>query len=288
MVDEIKKILNGGYDLHLHTSPDIFPRKLNDIDAALFAKEAGLKGIVLKNHFSPTSERAQIASEKTDFNVIGSITLNRTVGGLNPEAVEAALRSGARIVWMPTIHSLKTVSEPDMVSMFKDVVDAEKGGVPIVKDGKIVSELLPILSLIKEKDVTLATGHIYPNEAVELVREAVRIGIKKIILTHPFSCLVEMEFGHVKELLSLSDGIFVEFTCFDCSSLIKRPLSYERAAELIKEVTPHRAIISSDGGQSLNPMPTEMLFHMIKNLLKNFTFQDIRQMIVHNPSYLIS
>ena len=41
--EEIKGLLKGGIDLHLHTSPDIFPRKLDDIEAAVQAKEAGLR-----------------------------------------------------------------------------------------------------------------------------------------------------------------------------------------------------------------------------------------------------
>ncbi len=35
----------------------------------------------------------------------GALTLNHSVGGLNPVAVEIAGRSGAKIVWMPTVDA---------------------------------------------------------------------------------------------------------------------------------------------------------------------------------------
>ena len=35
----------------------------------------------------------------------GAITLNHSVGGLNPVAVELAGRSGCKIVWMPTVDA---------------------------------------------------------------------------------------------------------------------------------------------------------------------------------------
>ncbi|UCF57691.1 MAG: hypothetical protein JSW15_04305, partial [Deltaproteobacteria bacterium] len=69
--EEIKELLEGGIDLHVHTSPDVFPRKLNDLEAAAHAKEAGLSGVVLKNHFFPTVGRALLGEEKTGFKLIG-------------------------------------------------------------------------------------------------------------------------------------------------------------------------------------------------------------------------
>ena len=111
--EDAKEVLYGGIDLHVHTSPDIFPRKLDDIEAAIQAKDVGLRGVVLKNHFFPTAERALMGKNKTGFDLIGSITLNKTVGGINPYAVEMAIKEGAKIVWMPTIHSLRAHAKID-------------------------------------------------------------------------------------------------------------------------------------------------------------------------------
>jgi hypothetical protein len=59
----------------------------------------GMRAILIKNHFTLTSDRAQVASDEIGFPVFGGIALNHSVGGLNLHAVEAALKLGAKIVW---------------------------------------------------------------------------------------------------------------------------------------------------------------------------------------------
>jgi hypothetical protein len=44
--------------------------------------------------------------------VFGALTLNHSVGGLNPVAVEIAGRSGCKIVWMPTVDA--RTKQPDV------------------------------------------------------------------------------------------------------------------------------------------------------------------------------
>jgi hypothetical protein len=281
--EEIRELLEGGIDLHLHTSPDIFPRRLNDIEAAVQAKEAGLQGIVLKNHFFPTVERAILGKEQTGFNLIGSITLNKTIGGLNPYAVEMAVKAGAKIVWMPTIHSVNTVQSPDMVAMFQEIIKPGEEGLSILQEDKLAPEVYDILEIIKDTNVALATGHIHPSEVMVLVKESVKMGLKKIILTHPFSSLVGMSIPQVQELTSLSD-----FTCYDCCSYIKNPLSVDQVARYISEIGYERVILTSDGGQKYNPYPVVMLADMVKQLLSYFKLKEIKSKIVKNPSYLVN
>jgi len=44
------------------------------------------------------------------IDVMGGIVLNEFVGGINPEAVRAALQMGARLVWGPTLHGAYHIS----------------------------------------------------------------------------------------------------------------------------------------------------------------------------------
>ena len=287
ITDEIKEVLEGGVDLHLHTAPDIFPRRLDDFEAAEQAKEAGLKAVVLKNHFFPTSSRAKLASERTGFTLIGSITLNKPVGGINPYAVEMALKEGARVVWMPTIHSINTLRRPELVTMFQKIMRSGEEGLAITEGDGLIPDVYQVLEIVRDSDAVLATGHISPQEVIPLVKAAVEMGLKRVILTHPFSHLVGMGKADVKGLLDLSPGIYVEFTCYDCSSHIKEPLSYEEVKGLIREVSPGRTVISSDGGQRGNPPPYEMLAEMVGKLLPSFGREGIRRMVVENPSFLM-
>ena len=70
----------------------------------------GARAIVLKTHQGTTMDRAylcnrhnEIVHGKTNnFTMFGSITLNKVVGGINPKAVDVALKLGAKVVWLPT------------------------------------------------------------------------------------------------------------------------------------------------------------------------------------------
>src|SRR5947207_12917023 len=101
--------LNGAIDMHAHADPDGVPRKLDAIDAAKLAKERGMRAIVLKNHYEPTASLAYIVrKEVPGIEVFGGIDLNRTVGGINPAAVErmTMVKGGwGRVVWMPTFDA---------------------------------------------------------------------------------------------------------------------------------------------------------------------------------------
>jgi hypothetical protein len=285
--EEWKELMRGAVDLHVHTAPDVFPRKLDDLEAARQAQEVGLRGVVLKNHFFPTMDRAFLGEAQTGFHLMGGITLNKTVGGLNPYAVDAAVKAGAKVVWMPTIHSLTTVGRPDLVSMFEAVIGPGEEGIPVTQEGRLVPQALAVLETIRDADVILATGHIRPSEIVPLVREAVRMNLRRIVLTHPLSSLVGMGLAEIQDLKQLSPAVHVEFTCFDCCSHIRYPMTQEQVAGYIAEIGCEHVILTSDGGQTYNPYPLEMLGEMVAALKQHFGEEEIRRMVVENPGYLV-
>src|SRR5919197_5330600 len=104
--DRARVLVQGGYDLHVHVAPDVPRRRIDDRTLAERFAELGLAGFALKSHYTSTAERAQVVSALfPKVEVVGTLTLNRAVGGMNPIAVEIAAREGARIVWMPTVDS---------------------------------------------------------------------------------------------------------------------------------------------------------------------------------------
>lgn len=95
--------LKGAIDIHVHSSPSIFPRSVNDLELAEQAKQAGMRAIVLKAHEESTVSRAKLVSKVVEgIEVYGSLVLNEYVGGLNPYAVDMAIQQGAKLIWMPT------------------------------------------------------------------------------------------------------------------------------------------------------------------------------------------
>ena len=73
-------LLAGAIDIHVHSDPDNRPRSLDAIDAAKLARAAGMRAIVLKNHYDPTASLAYIVrKEVPGVEVFGGVDLNLTV-----------------------------------------------------------------------------------------------------------------------------------------------------------------------------------------------------------------
>ena len=103
-------LMKGVIDMHVHTNPDLRLRAYDDFELMEAAIRVGARAIVIKTHQGTTMDRAylcnrhnEIVHGKTNnFTMFGSITLNKVVGGINPKAVDVALRLGAKVVWLPT------------------------------------------------------------------------------------------------------------------------------------------------------------------------------------------
>ncbi len=54
----ISRLLAGSIDFHVHSLPDMEPRNMDSADLARMAKDRGMRGLVLKNHFDPTASLA--------------------------------------------------------------------------------------------------------------------------------------------------------------------------------------------------------------------------------------
>ena len=86
-----RELVRGAVDYHVHVSPDFVERRIDDLSLARRCLETGLGGFGLKSHYTATVERARVvAAAVPGVTVLGTITLNAAVGGLNPLAVEIA------------------------------------------------------------------------------------------------------------------------------------------------------------------------------------------------------
>ena len=91
--DRARELVRGAFDLHVHVSPDVIARRIDDVSLAHRFRDLGLAGFALKSHYVPTSERAAVVRAAVpEVTAIGAIALNAAVGGLNALAVEIAAR----------------------------------------------------------------------------------------------------------------------------------------------------------------------------------------------------
>lgn len=268
----VDRIMTGAIDAHAHTGPGLFGRVGTSIDIARQAAAYGMRAIVLKNHQGITSDRATLVDKVVpDISVYGGVVLNQYVGGINPYAVEAAIRLGAKIVWMPTQwaqHHIDVYGATEYTHMKQtsSVVKLPVKGISILDDkGQLTTETKQVLEIIEQADIAVATSHLSKDEIRLLVREARKIGIDKIIITHiTLSELWKWSIQEQKELVE--NGATLEHVAVYCMEN-RHLLSPKEVANQINGVGYRNVMIASDCGQLGVPAPPEALRLFVGMLL---------------------
>lgn len=284
------QLLKGAIDIHTHTSPDLFDRIMDHVESAKAAKEAGMRAVVMKAHYGFTPDRIHFVKQLVDgIEIYGGVTLNNAVGGINPYAVEAAIRYGAKIIWMPTLSSQNHIDlfgEPSFPSLkqAKGVRLKEKGIRILNEKDKLIPEITEVLKLISDADIALATGHLTPYEIFALVKKAKQEGIKKIVINHP-EYIVNMPVEQQVELAKM--GAFIEhLVIFMMPAWYK--VSPKEMAAMIRKVGAERTILATDLGQIHNPPPVEGMRIFVRLMLEQgIPAKSIEQMIKTNPATLL-
>ena len=167
--------------MHIHTSPDVSPRKCSDIGLAKRLQAAGMGGALVKSHGNDTAPRAALLNEQfPELFFAGGIVLNRQAGGLNPFAVRACGKMGGRFVWFPTMDSLSYQQ-----FHHKDKNDQLPEGLICLLDdnGEVKKEVLEVLEAAAEYDMIAATGHVSAEEGFAAACAARKMGLTAV-LTH--------------------------------------------------------------------------------------------------------
>lgn len=289
------ELLEGAYDLHVHTGPDVVNRKLDDLEMAERLQTIGMKGYGIKSHYFCTAERAKLVQKVyPNINPIGAIALNNSVGGLNPLALELAARDGAKIVWMPTVDATNEQEYfkkgnhkklPFWAKLQMELIEQGKtqSSISILEDNKLKKEAYDVLDVIKNHNLILATGHLGKDETFALVKAAKDMSIKKIVITHPNFPSTRYTKEEQKELADL--GAYMEF-CF--TTPYSNKTTWEEVYEEIRFVGPENCILSTDLGQPNSVYPDEGLQTFVNNLLENnFAEEEIRRMTVKNTINLV-
>jgi hypothetical protein len=286
-----EKLLQGAIDTHIHASPNIMETKVDAIEAAQMARDAGMKAIVIKDNWSISAGTAYLVNRiVTDIDVFGGIVLNSCVGGINPEAVQVAIKygKGAKIIWMPTSSSMNHLK----------FFGSNKKGISILREGKLIPELLEILDIIAENNLVLATGHLSIQEQQLLIKEAIRQGVKKVLINHPELQLINIPVTIQKEFAEM--GAYLEYCFVNCTPGITLPIkayggvSFKyveplKIREMIKQVGAEHCIMATDmGSLKASPAPIEGMKMFIASMLElGVSESEIEQMVKINPSKLL-
>ncbi|SVA99789.1 uncharacterized protein METZ01_LOCUS152643 [marine metagenome] len=284
--------LDGAVDLHIHSFPCVFQRRIDDREAAQAASDRGMAAIVLKSHHESTVSRAYLLQpEFPDMKIFGGVVLNQFVGGINPAAAEVALRLGAKEVWMPTIDAAHHV-EVHGVRGGYDVQTSDSEfvwGDPIsaVKDGKVTNEALTVLELIGKYEAILGTAHLSLEEISLLVPAAHERGVKKILITHPyFRVPAGMNAEFLKEMIQY--GAIAEFGYCTISPMWAY-VNLQFTKDVMDDIGYDNCVVMSDTGQSHNPLPPEAVWLYAQGLSeKGVSPRNIEKLIKDTPKGLLS
>lgn len=290
-------LIEGAYDLHVHSAPDVLPRKMDDIEMAQRIKDSKMAGYAIKSHYFCTSERAELINKLfPECNAVGTITLNSSVGGMNPTAVEMAGRSGAKLVWFPTCdsthersHVFNGDTNKKLPYWAKIVIQMKEEGIqnPVItildENKKLKKEVVDILDIIAKYNMILATGHVSHEETFELVKTAHERNVKNIIITHVDFPTTFYTVEEQKELLKY--GAFMEH-CYTTFATGK--IDFEETYRQIKEIGADHVILATDLGQKTAKYPDEGLLEFSNKLIeKGMSEDDVRKMVKDNPRKLL-
>jgi hypothetical protein len=287
--------VEGFIDTHVHTGPAPFRRIGDTIDVSRWCREAKMTAIVIKSHFEATITKVYHArKEVPDLEVYAGIALNRGVGGINPAAVEQALRQDAKVVWMPTIDAQNHVRVFGAPGAFGAIGAGSYSSSSTIKEeptytildgGKLTAAAKDVIDVIADYDAVLATGHLSAEEIHALVDYAIGRGHKRIVVTHP-----EMQCPNLPidiQIALAKEGCMMEYCAVNCMPMFQSVTS-DQMKEAIDAVGPANAIIATDSGQPFSPKTPDM-FRMFAQILheKGLDLDAIATMAIRNPAKLL-
>jgi hypothetical protein len=279
-------LIENAVDAHVHSSPDVVDRLQTDLELASSAAAANMAGIVIKNHVFPTVGRVNQVNEAVGEQILyGSITLNGSVGGLNPDAVEATLNMDGRVVWLPTLWSRQNAEKAwESGNTYTRGQRAPTRGeeLTVTEDGELLPEVRTIIDLVSEHDAVLATGHISYDETVAVAKACQETGATCLV-THAFSDYIDATIREQQHLVEL--GAYLEYCAL---TLQNTDLDHSTVAEALDRFGADRCILTSDFGQVRNPSPVEGLEEFGERIIDaGASMGDVRKSVTQTPKNVL-
>ena len=317
-----QQLLEGAIDIHVHAGPHIFssPRRVDPIQAAIQARDAGMRAIVFMDVFEMSNGIAWIVNRVVpDFKTYGGLILNTVYGGMNPRAVKTAIYygDGAKYISFGA-HSTyyqaaregrimdgKFVPLSELYPKFKSEELDRCIRIPVGEPpGPELDEILQLIAA--HPHIYMNTGHVSAEEAVWLVDLAEQYGIKRVLVASAVTKIATMEQLKYKA----GKGAFIEYTLAAYTHTTRIPKTHyyvEReyasidegmedeptggvrvVAEQIEELGADHCIIGTDFGVYTLPEPVEGLREFIACLLDlGIPVDDIRKLVKTNPERLL-
>lgn len=287
--------MNGTIDIHVHAGPSVANRRVDAGDMLLDAIRCGYDGFVSKDHYFPTMMGTDMVTKflgSGQCRAFGCICLNNSVGGINVRAVDAACAMGAKIVFMPTVSARNHI-ERHRKTGFTGAGKLKLPEKPIYyldEKGELLPEAEELLEYLAayHPEVTLGTGHGSVPEINKLLERAFALGLKKVLVNHPFFNIG----ASLEDMVRWAEqGAFIELNAVVFNDVEPAPhhLPFSIVEELFRRVGCERLVIDSDLGQAVYLPPAEGLTKFAGLIQERCgaTDEQMSVMLHSNPAWLL-
>ena len=287
--------MKGTIDVHVHAGPSVAKRRVESAEMMQGCLESGYRAFVTKDHYFPSMMATDLVTKymgQGKCEAFGCLCLNNSVGGINVYAVDTACAMGAKIIFMPTVSALNHIEHHKKTAF----VGAGKMKIPekpiyyLDENGELKPEVIEVLNYLAEyhPEVTLGTGHGTVAEISKLIDKACELGLKKILVNHPFFHLD----ATIDDMVRWAkQGAMIELNAvvFDDVEPAKHHLPFDIACEVFEKVGCEHIVVDSDMGQAVYMPPFEGL-EKFANLIMDkcgATEEQMHIMMQKNPAWLL-
>jgi hypothetical protein len=288
--------ISGAWDTHVHAGPDVTDRKHDIVELARRAADAGMGGLVLKNHHFPTTMAAALVERACDSDIwlASTLVLNRSVGGINIDAVVAAADMGASRLEFPTMtakHNMLDQGEPKTIDLLND-------------EGGLKDAVWSVITEAVNDGLVFGTGHIGTEEVEVVVDTVTEVG-GEVIITHPEFHAARDGVGITpqKQAELAREGVYFERCSIVTDETVRELFlpeapqaareafadgaMFDRIVAGIEATGPERNLLSTDYGQPGRMSPPDALAAFHAELESaGIPRADIEQMARDNPETL--
>ena len=317
-----QELLRGAIDIHVHPGPHLksSPRRVDPIEAAIEARDAGMRAIVLKDVFEMSNGIAWLVNRHVPgFTVFGGLILNTVYGGMNPRAFKTAMYYGDGAKYLDFgAHSTyyqaakegrmidgKFTALSEIYPKFKTEELDRCIRIPVDEEpGPELDEMLRLLAA--NPHIYMDTGHVSAEEAIRLVDLKEKYGYERVVVSSSVTKIATME--QLKYMVEKGALIELSVAAYTAPQMI--PLTHyyvekeyasidegmtgtpgggiREVAEQILDLGADHCIMSTDFGRYALSTPVEGLRQFITCMLDlGISAEDVRKMVKTNPEWLL-
>ena len=209
-----------------------------------------------------------------------------SISGANAEAVGRIRRGNARLTGVrlakdvvPALRERKTLLHAGPPVAWENMCGTMRGAM-------IGAMLFEGWAKNPAEAEALHARYAGPRESLRLLAAARDLGIRRMLVTHPLMSFTRFTVPEMKDALRL--GALLEFDALSCCATWHDPVPVTTTAQAIRAVGARHCVLATDGGQSFNPPPVEMLRRFVLDLRgEGLSAGDLGLMTCENPARVV-